>query len=120
LQSLDKLYLDSDRSGKILETFVFNELSTQIEVVSGYTFYHYRDRENREIDFIIENDNGDILCIEIKAGMIVAKEDFKHIKWFRENLVKDKKSIGVVLYSGENSVSFGKNLFAIPISILWN
>lgn len=117
---LDAIYFDADRVGKIIETLVFNELSAQISLNRGYSFYHYRDRENREIDFIIENEFGEMACIEVKASMKVSKEDFRHIKWFKENLVKDKKVIGVVLYSGENTVSFGENLLAVPLAALWS
>lgn len=35
-------------------------------------------------------------------------------------LTKDKNFIGVVLYSGENIVPFGENLFAVPINNLWD
>lgn len=116
----DSVAFDADKFGKIIETFVFNELSAQIDLNNDYTLHHYRDRRDREIDFIIENENGDIVGIEVKGGSRVSKEDFKHMEWFRDNLAKDKKFTGIILYSGENTLSFGNNLLAVPTACLWN
>ena len=116
----DSVAFDADKFGKIIETFVFNELSAQIDLNNDYTLHHYRDRRDREIDFIIENENGDIAGIEVKGGSRVSKEDFKHMEWFRDNLTKDKKFTGIILYSGENTLSFGNNLLAVPTACLWN
>ena len=67
-------------------------------------------------DFIIERDDGALLGIEVKAGE-VAMSDFKHLKWFSENLAQSPFT-GIVLYSGKHSLSFGENLFAVPLSAL--
>jgi uncharacterized protein len=116
----DKVRLNGDMSGKLLETFVFTQLSALIEAQEdNYQLYHYRDREQREIDFIVENDNGDILGIEVKAGSAVNKDHFKHLRWFREHLSKDRQFIGIVLYTGEHIVPFGENLWAVPINLMW-
>ena len=48
----------SDRPGKLVETFAFNEIMAQVDVGDGrYELFHYRDREKREIDFLIEREN---------------------------------------------------------------
>jgi predicted AAA+ superfamily ATPase len=110
---------DADKSGKLIETFVFNELIAQIDLKYGYSLRHYRDRDNREIDFIVENDNGEILGIEVKAGSAVSKNDCRPMLWFKNNIVKDKPFIGVVLYTGENVLPLGSDMFAVPIAALW-
>jgi predicted AAA+ superfamily ATPase len=117
---LPDVLLDSDESGKILETLVFNELSAQIDLDYGYTLYHYRDRENREIDFIIENDRGELLGIEVKAGSAVSTNDYKHMVWFKNNIAKDNPFHGIVLYTGAHSLALGKDMYAVPIAALWN
>ena len=58
--------------------------------------------------------------IEVKGNSRVSKEDFKHLEWFKDNLVKDKKFTGIILYSGENTLSFGNNMLAVPTTCLWN
>lgn len=64
--------LNGDLNGKLLETFVFNQLSSILEAQKeDYTLYHYRDGEKREIDFIIENEDGHTLGVEVKSGSAV-------------------------------------------------
>ena len=116
----DQIELDADRSGKLIETFIFNELSALMDLSGGkYRLFHYRDREKREIDFLIEREDKALLGIEIKAGSAIGEADFKHLKWFRDNIAKNTPFIGVVLYTGSESGSMGKQLHAMPMSALW-
>jgi hypothetical protein len=117
----DDILLDVDRSGKLMETFVFQELAVQVDLDSAYSLYQYRDREKREIDFLVEREDGALIGIEVKASYSVSSDDFKHQRWFMENIIKGKKPyIGLVLYTGEQTLSFGENLQAVPISALWS
>ncbi|PQP35702.1 AAA family ATPase [Desulfobacteraceae bacterium SEEP-SAG9] len=118
---MDQVRLDSDRSGKLIETFTFNEIMAQVDVSDGrYELFHYRDREKREIDFLIEREDNALLGIEIKAGSAVEKKDFKHMRWFQKNLTKSRTFTGVILYTGEFPASFGNNLWAVPFGLLWS
>jgi predicted AAA+ superfamily ATPase len=111
--------LDADRIGKLIETFIFNELAALVDVSnSKYELFHYRDRERREIDFIIERDDQALLGIEIKAASSISAADFKHLKWFRDNIAKNRLFIGIVLYAGELAGKMGENLWAVPFSAL--
>ena len=117
---IDDVLLDSDKSGKMLETLVFNELSAQISLEHRYSLSHYRDREKREIDFIIENDSGELLGIEVKAGSAISKNDTRHLAWFKENIAPDRTFIGIVFYTGENVLPLGKDMYAVPVAALWS
>ena len=118
---IDQVRFDSDRSGKLMETFAFNEIMAQVEAGDGlYELFHYRDREKREIDFLIEREDNALLGIEIKAGSAIGKNDFKHMKWFQNNLAKKQTFIGIILYTGEFPASFGDNLWAVPFGLLWS
>ena len=118
---MDDVRLDPDRSGKLVETFAFNEIMAHIDAADGrYELFHYRDREKREIDFLIEREDNALLGIEIKAGSAVGKNDFKHLRWFQNNLAKKRPFVGIILYTGEIPVSFGSNLWAIPFGLLWS
>jgi predicted AAA+ superfamily ATPase len=117
----DEVMLNVDRSGKLMESFVYQELAAQVDLNSKYSLYQYRDREKREIDFVIEREDGAVLAVEVKAGHNVSKDDFKHQIWFRDNLVKNRKAYrAIVLYSGEETLSFGDNLLAVPTAELWS
>jgi predicted AAA+ superfamily ATPase len=117
--NFEEVCLNPEKSGKMIETLAYNEMAIQAEI-AGCRVYHYRDREDREIDFIIENQSGLIACVEIKSGSAVSKDDFKHILWFKNNIVKNNEAASVILYSGENTVSFGDGLIAVPMAALWN
>ena len=117
----DDVLFDVDRSGKLMETFVYQELAAQVDLDSTYSLYQYRDREKREIDFLVEREDGAITGIEVKAGHSVSSDDFSHQKWFREKIIKGRKPYnGLILYSGEQTLSFKENFLAVPISVLWS
>jgi len=118
---MDQVRFDSERSGKLFETFAFNEIMAQVDAGDGrYELFHYRDREKREIDFLVEREDNALLGIEIKAGSAVGKKDFNHMRWFQKNLAKSRTFIGIILYAGEFPASFGNNLWAVPFGALWS
>jgi hypothetical protein len=118
---MDQVRLDSDRSGKLIETFAFNEIMAQVDAGDGrYELFHYRDREKREIDFLIEREDNALLGVEIKAGSAIEKKDFNHMRWFQKNLAKSRTFVGIILYTGEFPASFGYNLWAVPFGLLWS
>lgn len=117
---MNQVELDADRAGKLIETFVFNEIAAQIDASPGeYELFHYRDREQHEIDFLIEREDHALLGIEVKAGAAISHSDFRHLKWFRDNIANDRPFTGIVLYTGELAGSMGDNLWAVPIGALW-
>jgi predicted AAA+ superfamily ATPase len=113
---MDQVRLDSDRSSKLIETFAFNKIMAQVDAGDGrYELFHYRDREKRQIDFLIEREDNALLGIEVKAGSAVAKEDFRHMRWFQKSLGKNQAFVGIILYTGEFPVSFGNNFSGCPL-----
>ncbi|GAB7141339.1 ATP-binding protein [Deferribacterales bacterium RsTz2092] len=117
---LDTDKSETDRAGKLMETFVFQELTAQIGVDNQYNLFQYRDREKREIDFLIEREDKALVGVEVKSSARVSADDFAPQRWFVRNILKNKKPyLGIVLYSGENTFSFGENMLAVPIAALW-
>lgn len=116
---LENIRFDGDSAGKLIETHVGNELQKQMDAATEeYTLYHYRDNEKREIDFIVERDDGCLLGLEVKASTSVKMDDFKHLIWFKKQCVTH--FVGIVLYPGQHILSFGQDLLAVPISALYN
>ncbi len=113
--------MDADRSGKLVETFMFNEIAAQADAHAGkYDLFHYRDREKREIDFLIEREDSALLGIEIKAGSAIGTKDFRNLSWFKKNIARERQFTGIVLYSGEIAGSMGDGLWAVPFGTVWN
>lgn len=111
----------TDRSilGSLLETFVFAELTKQIGWFDQpCTLNHYRDKEQDEVDLIIESADGAIVGIEVKAAATVTAADFKGLNKLARACGGDLK-LGLVLYDSEQLVPFGERMFAAPVSCLW-
>jgi predicted AAA+ superfamily ATPase len=122
LESLtaEQIARDRTRFGALLETFVYGEirkLTTWVD--ENYSIAHYRDKDQDEVDFVVEDEHGAVVCIEVKASATVRIGDFKGIKKVREACGSDLK-LGVVLYDGETVIPFGDRLWAAPVSCLWN
>ena len=109
-----------DRFGQVLESFVFAEL-TKFCTWSDrrYSMYFYRDKNQREVDFVIEDAKGCIVGIEVKAASSIAQADFAGLRHLA-TLAPDRFTAGVVLYDGSATLPVGPKLWAIPISTLWN
>jgi predicted AAA+ superfamily ATPase len=105
--------------GAVLETFVFSEVMKQTTwSEDGYTLHHYRDKDQDEVDIIVENEQGALVGIEVKASATVHANDFKGMRKLLDICADDLK-LGLVLYDGTKIVPFGERLFAAPISCLW-
>jgi predicted AAA+ superfamily ATPase len=116
----DQIAKNRSRLGALLETFVFSEILKQTAwIEQSYTLSHYRDKDQDEVDFIVEDERGAMVGIEVKASATVRSSDFKGIRKLLQSCGDDLK-LGVVLYDGETIVPFGDRLFAAPISCLWS
>ncbi len=110
-----------DRSifGPLLETFVFSEVLKQTSWFGETcSLYHYRDKDQDEVDLVIETASGALVGIEVKASATVNAGDFKGLRKLAD-ACGDNFKLGVVLYDGERPVHFGDRLVAAPMSCLW-
>jgi predicted AAA+ superfamily ATPase len=113
--------IGKDRSvfGPLLETFAFAEVMKQVDwLAETCRLYHYRDKDQDEVDIIVEGEGGDVVGIEVKAAATVTAGDFKGLRKLSAACGADFK-LGVVLYDAEQTVPFGERMFAVPISCLW-
>ena len=108
-----------DKLGPVLENYVMNELVKQSTWCDTETrLFYYRTVNGREVDFVLENNRGEIVGIEIKSSNSVDANDFRGLKDLSET-AGDQFINGIVLYLGENVIPFGEKYFALPISALW-
>lgn len=105
--------------GPLAEAFVFSEILKQTEWRDeAFALYHYRDKDQDEVDLIVESGDGALIGIEVKIAASVGSADFKGLRKLSEACGNDFK-LGVVLYDGSEIVPFGERLFAAPLSCLW-
>jgi predicted AAA+ superfamily ATPase len=114
----DTLYADRNLLGQLLETFVYHELRAQASARDDdVRFYHFRDREGYEVDFVLEL-GLKTAGIEVKAASTVTSSDFRGLRRLA-TAAGERFSAGVLLYDGEISASLGDKLYAVPIRRLW-
>jgi uncharacterized protein len=113
--------LGSQYFGGLLENLLYMECCKQTGwAQEEVSLYHFRDIRKNEVDLVMEQANGDIVGVEIKASASVKMEDFKGL-----NILADyagsKFRHGVVLYTGRELLPFtqGKHKFyAMPVGLL--
>jgi predicted AAA+ superfamily ATPase len=106
--------------GALLESFVFGELRKQqswSDRPSGLFFY--RDMNQVEVDFLLEDSAGQLTCIEVKATASVGLNDLSGLKRLRDRL-PDRFKAGLLLYDGAQTLPMGEGLWAVPIRTLWS
>lgn len=121
LRGLTPERLARDRSlwGALLETFVYTELLKMLPLHDQHChLFHYRDKDQIEVDFVLETDVGTVAGIEVKAASSVNAADFSGLRKLAQAAGSDFIS-GLVLYNGHHAASFGNGLYAAPLSTLW-
>lgn len=110
---------DGATLGKVVETFVLNEL---VRLISWSKvkprLFHFRTQAGQEIDFLLERRDGAVVCIEVKSSSTIEATAFKAMQQLAGELKKQFLR-GIVLYTGQEVIPFGKNLFALPIQSLF-
>ncbi|MDR1935881.1 MAG: ATP-binding protein [Candidatus Accumulibacter sp.] len=105
--------------GALVETFVAGELVKHLAFSArGLSLWHYRTQSGMEVDFLLEDRQGGVTGIEVKAAATVASGDFKGLRHLQETEAERFRR-GIVLYTGNEVVPFGQKLFAVPMSAWW-
>jgi predicted AAA+ superfamily ATPase len=98
----------------------------------GYSYFSFDDlamadaaksdpigfKDNFEVDIVMERGAHELAGVEVKASATVLDADFRGLRKLMDT-AKNRFVAGVVLYDGDLAVSFGNNMFAIPIRLLW-
>lgn len=67
---------------------------------------------------VIENQQGQVVGVEVKATATVKASDFKGLKQLRK-IAGEQFKMGVILYDGTQTLPMGDRLWAAPLSTLW-
>jgi predicted AAA+ superfamily ATPase len=105
--------------GPLLEGFVAMEIGRQLSWArTRAELFHYRTKDQVEVDIVLEDRRGRVVAIDVKASSTVRAEDFRGIRHLAERL-GDDLVVGLVLYAGQQTLPFGPQFRAMPISALW-
>ncbi|MCY4529167.1 MAG: ATP-binding protein [Chloroflexi bacterium] len=112
------LVQDRELLGQYLESFVLLELKRQsVCYDTPLEFFHYRDRDQVEVDIVIERGAREVAGVEVKAAATVKTSDFRGL-WKLKKAAGQRFVAGVVAYDGEITAGFGDGMFAVPIRSL--
>ena len=68
---------------------------------------------------VLENSDGSVAALEVKAGATVSASDFAALEALRDQLGRQFQA-GLVLYLGDQIVPFGDKLWLVPVPALWS
>lgn len=105
--------------GHLLETFAANELRKMATwSKTRADLYHFRMNTGRETDLVLEDPQGRVVGIEVKASASVGHHDLAGLAELR-NAAGTNWVRGIVLHTGTAVTPFSKDLHAIPICAMW-
>jgi len=105
------------RFGHVLENFVFSELEKANVLREKISISFYRTNDGREVDFVLEKQDK-IVAIEVKHAEQVTDKDLAGIKELQAVTGKDFVC-GIVLCNTPRVIPYGKDIYLVPFSALW-
>jgi predicted AAA+ superfamily ATPase len=109
---------DTPAAGHVFENFVATEIMKNAKTMIGVHVSHFNPSGGKEIDFVVENGDGEAVGVEVKLGESLSGGDFSNMRILRETLGGRFKK-GIVLYTGSELVPFMEDMWAVPINYLW-
>ncbi len=111
---------DPDRFGPLLESFVGAELRKLIGWSdTRVTLSHFRTKDGDEVDFVLEDQRGRIVGIEVKASATLRRGDFSGLRKL-EAAAGDKFVRGLVLHDHDSLRPVSEKISGVPVSVLWS
>ena len=111
--------ITNDRLGHLTETFVVSEFLTHLQTSQTQAqLFHFRTKDQTEVDLVAETNEGQIAAIEIKAGKSVTDQDAKGIRHLKTRL-KNRFHCGIIVSTIEYPRQVEDRIWAVPLSYLW-
>ncbi len=109
----------TDKIGNLIETWVYEQLVPLTDLRREWHLFYYRNRDGKEVDFILENRKKDLIAIEVKASEGFKSEHLKNLRWFKEHYGANRRIKSVLLYCGWETLLLSKDEYVLPIAYLW-
>lgn len=106
-------------AGQLFETFVAGELARQLTwSETDARLYHWRDRDGKEVDLVLEAADGRVVGIEVKATVDVGADALGGLRHLQQRL-GDRFVAGFVVHCGERVMPAGNRLWTVPPAAIW-
>lgn len=116
--------LTATMTGALTETLVVNEVTRLASAHdTNIAVQHFRNKDGREVDIVLERPDGALVAIEVKASASPRWADLAHVAWLRDRLdsiAPGSFRCGILLHAGPVSHSMGDRLYSLPIDSLWS
>ena len=110
---------DRGNLGPLLECLVHAELLKAAALsVEATAISHYRDKDQVEVDLVLERSSGDVVGIEVKANATLRPRDFQGLTRL-QSAAGERFACGIVLHDGDRIQQTAPRLFAMPVEMLW-
>lgn len=105
--------------GPVLESFVVQQLMCEASWMDAdLRFFHYRDKDQVEVDLVIERGK-EVWGVEVKKSASIQPKDGAGLCRLASQAGKQFKG-GILLYTGNNYLPLAQeNCFAVPMDALW-
>lgn len=115
----EKIHRDPILFGSLLETYVLCELRRLASWIDEPLYFsHYRDKDQVEVDIVMETMSGDVIGIEVKSSVTLRTQNFQGLQRLKK-IVGKNFLLGILLYDGDHINVLDKNIFSAPIGVLW-
>ena len=106
--------------GHVFENFVATEIMKAAKSLGSFSVSHFNPVQNhgKEVDFVIENTNGEAVGIDVKLDGTVGEKDWANMSVLEETL-GNKFNKGIIIYTGTDMLQVGRNIWAVPVNYLW-
>jgi predicted AAA+ superfamily ATPase len=107
------LLRDGGLLGRLFESLVTLSVRVYAQASEAHV-YHLRTRNgDREIDLIIERDDGRVIAIEVKFSPVVTDDDVKHLHWLHEQIGDDLLD-AIIITTGKDAYRRQDGIGVIP------
>lgn len=103
----------------MIQKWIYQQLVTMADIGKRWKLSYWRDAWGRQIDFVLENREGDLICLVVRPEESVLDADFADLRHFREQVGKDFRVWSIVLYAGHEVKCYGEGEIALPMAYLW-
>jgi len=120
-RDMEEIYRnDMTCMGHIFENFIAVEIMKAVKSAGTYHVSHFNPVQGhgKEVDFVIENQTGEAVAIEVKLSATLIEKDWANMGLLREILGK-KFLKGIIIYTGTELLPVSRDIWAVPVNYLW-
>ncbi len=121
LLTTDRTMTESTTRGGMMEAHVVQQIKAHLGwAETNASLTHWRENKNgrtSEVDLVLQDTQGRLVAIEVKASSAISSSHFKGIRAFK-NYYGERFHRGFVITTGEQAVAFDEDLWVLPLASL--